>query len=253
MSSDPDARWIDVAGAHLHVTLVGSGPELLLLNGIGAHADMWEPLARRLRATRRLVMIDMPGSGSTPALRRPARMSALAMMVTEALDRLDLPRVDVLGYSWGGALAQQVAHDHPDRVRHLCLVSTTPGWVGRPPALRAALAMLGPARQSSGSAAQRWHESPPSSWGYVQQLYAITGWTSVPWLRRLRARTLILTADDDPLVPAANARLMKILLPNAEVRVAPSGGHLWLLEHADESAALIEKFLDSGELKAADT
>jgi surfactin synthase thioesterase subunit len=78
----------------------------LLLNGIGGNIEMWEPLALRLPG-RQLIMIDMPGTGGSPALRLPLRMSGYATLVVAVLDQLGIERTDVLGYSWGGALAQQ--------------------------------------------------------------------------------------------------------------------------------------------------
>lgn len=258
-----EERWVLAEGSRLRVLLAGRGPDLLLLNGIGAHADMWIPLVSRLASTRRLIMIDMPGAGGSPPLRRPVRMAALAGIVVGVLDELGVHRVDVLGYSWGGALAQQLAHDSAGRVRRLCLVSTTLGWGGVPPSLLGALAMMNPSRipalrrgsppatgrrEGKGSAFRRWNDAPPGFRGYAQQLYAIAGWSSAPWLCAVRSRTLVIVGDEDPLVPVANARLMRALLRDAQVYVAPGGGHFWLLDHALESAALIEDFLASGRL-----
>ena len=264
-----EEKWLDIAGSRVRVLLIGQGPELLLLNGIGAHSGMWEPLVEQLCGTRRLVLLDMPGAGASPPLRRPVRMSSLATLVVGVLDGLALQRADVLGYSWGGALAQQLARDHPHRVDRLCLVSTVPGVGGRPPSLRVAAAMMDPTRFSTRerareaatllyggeyrqddelaeSALQRWHDQPPSKAGYAQQLFAIAGWSSIRWLRQIKSRTLILSGGDDPLVPLRNAHLMTTLLRDATLHIVPNGGHLWLLDHAGEAAAVIEHFLRQG-------
>ncbi len=66
---------------------------------------------------------------------------------------------------------------------------------------------------------------------YVYQLMAALGWTSVPWLRLLRQPTLILAGDDDPIVPAINAKIMHRLIPNSKLYIY-NGGHLGLLTHA---------------------
>ena len=281
MPTASDERWIRVGESRVRVIMTGQGPYLLLLNGIGAHVGMWEPLVARLRDTRRCILLDMPGTkvinyepadmpgtGASPPLRRPMRMASLANVVADVLDGLELHCVDILGYSWGGALAQQFARDHRARVRTLCLVSTVPGVGGKPPPLRVAVAMLSPIRFSARdrtrevaplvyggeyrrdeplgeSALKRWSECPPSKSGYAHQLYAITGWSSLMWLRQIRARTLIIAGDDDPLVPVHNVRLMRRLMPDATVHLEPGGGHLWLLDHADESAAVIEGFLSA--------
>ena len=260
-------RVVTVREARIQVHQYGKGPDLLLLNGIGGHVGMWWPLMMELGGTCTLVMFDAPGAGSTEPLTRPPRMSGLADIVTGILDELELGRVDLLGYSWGGALAQQVAIDAPQRVRRLVLAATVPGVGGVPPPPRVLGAMLSRRRFSTPqrsreaaallyggdyrrgtagpqSALRRWSEHPPTVAGYAQQLYAITGWTSLPWLHRVDASTLILVGEDDPLVPLANARLMARLMRRAELHVVPGAGHLWLLDHAAESASIIEDFLD---------
>lgn len=99
-------RWVDAGEVRIHVRVRGVGPELVMINGIGAGVDIWEPLARRLESTRRLVMVDMPGTGDSPPLRCPVGMSRLAAVLAEVLDVPGIDPADVLGYSWGGALAQ---------------------------------------------------------------------------------------------------------------------------------------------------
>lgn len=258
---------VEPDGGTVRVAIRGQGPLLLMINGLGAHIDTWAPLTRELARTRRLIQFDAPGAGQSPPLPRPMRMSGLAGIVVKLLDELEIAEIDVLGYSWGGALAQQLAHDHPDRVRRLILVSTLPGAGGRPPALRVAAAMLSPERYRSPEHSKRlaatiyggdyravdgqpprklpatWYAHPPSLKGYGQQLFAITGWSSISWLRRITAPTLILSGEDDPLVPSLNPRILARLIRRSEVHLIPGGGHLWLLDHAPQGAALIERFL----------
>jgi pimeloyl-ACP methyl ester carboxylesterase len=261
-----DVHAVRVRDVELKVHRRGAGPPLVMLNGIGGHVGMWEPLARELAGTRTLVMFDAPGSGSSALIRRPSRMSGLAELVVGVLDGLGLDRVDLLGYSWGGALAQQVARDAHRRIRRLVLVATVPGVGGMPPSLRVAATILSPRRFTTparsraaagllyggdyrpdspvrGTALRVWNEQPPSALGYGQQLLAIAGWTSLPWLHLLRPRTLVISGDDDPLVPVLNARLLAGLIRRSRLPLVPGGGHLWLLDHAPESARVIEEFL----------
>ena len=76
----------------------------------------------------------------------------------------------------------------------------------------------------------------PSLRGYLGQLYAISFWTGIPWLRRLRQPTLVLTGDDDPIVPALNGRILAHFIPDSRLHVVPGGGHLFLLERPPRSA-----------------
>ena len=80
--------------------------------------------------------------------------------------------------------------------------------------------------------------------GYFYQMMAAMGWTSLPWLSFLRQPTLILAGDDDPIVPAINAKIMHRLIPHAKLHIY-HGGHLGLLTHAKELTTLIEDFLSA--------
>ena len=118
-----------VGRSELRVAARGEGSTpLLLINGIGAHLDMWEPFARLL-GDRRVIAFDLPGCGESPRSSRPVRMPGLARLVRDLLDALGETQADVLGYSFGGALAQELAHRYPDRVRRLILCGTSPGMV----------------------------------------------------------------------------------------------------------------------------
>jgi pimeloyl-ACP methyl ester carboxylesterase len=81
--------------------------------------------------------------------------------------------------------------------------------------------------------------------GYYYQLIAGMGWTSLPWLPRVRPPTLILAGDDDPIIPLANARIMHRLIPRSELHVY-HGGHLELAADSERLAAVVEGFLNAG-------
>jgi poly(3-hydroxyoctanoate) depolymerase len=171
-----------------------------------------------------------------------------------------------LGVSFGGAVAQELAVRNPHRVRNLILASTMCG-LGGVPGSPVALALLAtPLRYYSPAflrATSRWlygpttdpdglimreqiaarRSRPPTLWGYAGQLYAGVGWSSLPWLHRIQARTLILTGGKDPIVPPANARILAGRIPDATVHVVPDSGHLLLLEQAPQCAELIARFL----------
>jgi len=85
--------------------------------------------------------------------------------------------------------------------------------------------------------------APPSYAGYFHQLFALAGWRSLPWLHRVRHRTLVLAGDDDPIVPIINGFILAWRIPRAHLHVIRRGGHLFLLEEPEESAAIIAEFL----------
>jgi pimeloyl-ACP methyl ester carboxylesterase len=83
----------------------------------------------------------------------------------------------------------------------------------------------------------------PTARGYAAQLYSLAGWTSVPWLPRLRQRTLVLAGDDDPIVPVINGRMLARLIPQAELQIIEGGGYLFVLEDPADIAARVSDFL----------
>ena len=111
---------MNAAGLRLRVSRTGQGHPLLLITGIGANLDMWAPF-ERLVTDRELIAFDTPGVGLSQRPRAPLRMHQLARVVRELMDVLALERADVLGYSFGGALAQELARRSPERVRRLIL------------------------------------------------------------------------------------------------------------------------------------
>ena len=83
----------------------------------------------------------------------------------------------------------------------------------------------------------------PSLRGYLGQLYAISFWTALPWLRRLRHPTLVLAGDDDPIVPALNGRILAHRIPDSRLHIVAGGGHLFLLERPADMARQVADFL----------
>jgi poly(3-hydroxyalkanoate) depolymerase len=266
-AGSPPTELIEVEGLRLRVSVEGHGRPLLLLNGIGASLELLEPFRRGLVKTE-TIAIDVPGAGRSEATRLPRRLSGFARVVIRALDVLGYRAVDVLGVSWGGALAQEVALRHPRRVRKLVLAATTPGWIGVPGHPQALWALATPRRYYSrsyfekvapilyGGAARtnpRLLEEhghlrfirPPTVRGYLWQLMAIWGWSSLPWLHFVDRPTLVLAADDDPIAPLVNSKMIASRLPSARLHVVPGGGHLFIMTHVAEIAPVVERFLGS--------
>jgi poly(3-hydroxyoctanoate) depolymerase len=265
-------RWLTVAGTRLYVREWGEGRPLLLVNGIGANLDMWAQLERELPGVR-VIGFDAPGTGRSATSLVPLSMEVLAAMTELLLERLDYDQVDVLGYSFGGLVAQHLARRAPGRVRRLMLVATTPGWGGVPGSLWALGQMSTPLRYYW----RRYYESvvgdlmggrarddlkfvrhngevrrhsPPTPIGYLWQLLALTSSPgSLGWLSELRADTLVVTGDDDPVMPLANALLLARYIPRARLSVVPGEGHLLLMDDASQALAVIRSFLGASDVR----
>jgi len=258
------SRFVTVDGMRLRVSVQGGGPPLLLVTGFGASLEMWAPFVQAIGG-RETIAFDAPGTGESDLPRRPLRIRHLAGIADRLLDRLGYGRVDVLGVSFGGAVAQQLAFQAPERVGSLVLAATACGLGAIPGSPLALAILLTPHRYYSrrylnlvaphlygGEARRRTAASeqtlavlgrPPGLAGYLLQMVAITGWTSLPFLRRIGQPTLVIAGDDDPIVPLVNGRLLARLIPDARLHVVRGGGHLFLLDRAPESAAIIQEFL----------
>ena len=86
--------------------------------------------------------------------------------------------------------------------------------------------------------------TPPSRSGYVYQLMAMMGWSSLPFLPLLPHETLVLAGDRDNIVPLANAKILKFMIRNAELHVVEDGGHLFVLSKARAVLPVLKSFLD---------
>jgi poly(3-hydroxyalkanoate) depolymerase len=269
-SPTPDivARMVGIGRQHLHVAVrAGRQPPLLLCNGIGANLELFAPVMRALDGVE-TVAFDVPGTGSSPPSPEPMRLRGVAQLVAMMCARLGYQQIDVLGVSWGGLLAQQLAGQYPERVRRLVLVSTGAGATPEtlrisPGALRTMFHLASP---------RRWHDvnymqeiapevyggvfradpgrvretfsgtKQPSFLGYYGQVVAMLGWSSLAWLHRLPQPTLVISGTDDPLVPVASARQLAERIPNARLRLFDDG-HLVLMTRLDEIAPLVRDFV----------
>ena len=237
-------------------------PPLLLFNGIGASIESIAPFLEALNGPE-TIMFDVPGVGGSPAPWLPYRPWMLVRLSARLLEQLGYEQVDVLGVSWGGALAQQFAFQQAKRCRRLVLAATSPGHLMVPGKLTVLLKMATPRRYKDPDYMNKvageiyggaLRESPElvrdhlrhvrwsSDYGYYLQLIAGVGWSSLPWLPFLSQPTLVIAGTDDPIVPVANGRILAALIPDARL-VTIDDGHLFLVTSADKSAEIISEFL----------
>ena len=262
--------FVLVDGHLLRVSIRGEGPPLLLVMGLGGNIEMWDPLERALSGHGiQTIAYDASGTGHSPTRLLPQRMPGLARQAAHLLDALGHPSAYVLGVSYGGAVAQELALGNPHRVRRLVLASTSCGLGGVPGNPLALSLLATPLRYYSPTFLRLTagvlygptitekedllreqinarRARPPTVWGYASQLIAGAGWTSWPWLGRIAAPTLVLAGDHDPIVPPRNARILTRRIPDARLELVPGAGHLLLLDQAERCATLITDFIDRG-------
>jgi poly(3-hydroxyalkanoate) depolymerase len=264
-SAQFDIRMIEVGAQSLRVAIKRGPrgrPPLLLFNGIGANLELAKPFMLALNRTEAIIF-DVPGVGASPLPPSPYRPSSIAGLAAKLLSQLGHQRADIAGVSWGGGMAQQFAHQNYDMCRKLVLVATSPGALMVPGSPRVLWKMATRRRYVDKDFVRRvapeiyggaFRKNPElieayagamagaSDRGYLYQVLAMTGWTSLPWLWSLKQPTLILAGSDDPIVPIINARVMARIMPNARLEILDDG-HLFLVTRPAESAAIIERFL----------
>lgn len=255
------AHWSPSQGASLH-------RPLLFFNGIGANLELIAPMAE-LMSDRDIITFDMPGIGGSPDPVLPYRPWMMARVANKILTDLGFhDEVDVMGISWGGAMAQQFALQYQKRTHKLVLVATTAGMLMVPGKWSALSKMVDPRRYTDpdfmlknfqtlyggvtkNEKAHTARITPPSAAGYFNQMFAMLGWSSAPFLPFLRVKTLILMGDDDNIVRPVNGQILKMLIPNARMQTIKGGGHLFLMTHSDQTIGLIEDFLGEDEVPIA--
>jgi poly(3-hydroxyalkanoate) depolymerase len=236
------------------------------MNGLGSRLEVLQPLVDQLPPELEVIRFDVPGVGGSPAPVLPYNYAMLASLVGALVRTLGHDKVDVLGFSWGGGLAQQFAVTQARRCRRLVLAATGTGAVMVPARPTVLARMLTPrrhrdpayARRIAGElyggtmrehpeqagAVLRAHAQSGSTRGYLYQLLAIGGWTSLAALRLIRQPTLVLSGDDDPLIPKVNAQILARGIPHARLHLY-RGGHLALVTEAAELAPVVDAFLSS--------
>ena len=239
---------------------------ILFFNGIGANIEAMAPMAELLD-DRDFITFDMPGIGGSPDPVVPYNAILMSRIAALLLDRFEMSVVDVMGVSWGGAMAQQFALQNPARINKLILCATSAGMVMVPGNPAALVKMADPRRYIDPDFMAKHFKTlyggmvgnksehisritPPSKTGYFYQLMAMMGWTSAPFLPFLKTETLIMMGDDDQIVPLANGKFLNFLIPNSELFVVKNGGHLFLVSHVEESITAIRAFLDRDAGKA---
>jgi pimeloyl-ACP methyl ester carboxylesterase len=251
---------------------------LVLLQHFRGNLDNWDPaLIDALAAHRRVVTFDNVGVGATTGS-TPNTVEAMAHGAIAFLEAMELQRVDLLGFSIGSFVAQEIALIRPDLLRRVVLASSAPqgaagmhGWapevigaVGTPETTPQAYISVffaptdtsrGAGQQAAGRifGSRTTDRDEPTTWQTRQAQYdAVCAW-GIPThslLQRVAAIDLpvfVCNGDSDPMILPRYSYLLAGLLPDARVKIYPDSAHGFLFQHHGEFAADVNTFLaDAG-------
>jgi pimeloyl-ACP methyl ester carboxylesterase len=253
----------------LYYEVVGEGPPVCLINGYRLSSAAWpSPFIARLAARCSVVAFDNRGTGRSDMPDDGYEFGNQARDVIGLLDDLRLPRVHLLGFSMGGAIAQEVAIRHADRVDRLVLFATFCGgaWAEPTPLSVISRILVTDGLSPEEAARQSWPvtyspdylaanadeveqqmrrelDYPTPTFVARRQTEALRKFDSYRRLPHIRAATLVATGTHDVLVRPRNSAILASRIPNARLETLADLGHRAIWEAPEEMAELIGDFL----------
>jgi 3-oxoadipate enol-lactonase len=244
-----------------------AGEVVLLLHGLGATGESWLlQIPALIQAGYRAVAPDAPGFGGSTRPMAKTTIAQMASPMASLLRSLGIGAADVVGLSMGGTLALQLALDHPERVKHLVLVSTFAHLrMGNPVllpyyAVRILLVLLfGPRAQASGVARRVFPNDDQERMrqalieqvamadvrSYRGAMRALAAFDVRGRLGEIRNPTLVVSGDRDSTVAPAAQREVQLGIRGAQQLIVRGGGHAVNVDHAEEFNRILLKFLGS--------
>jgi pimeloyl-ACP methyl ester carboxylesterase len=270
--ADFDSQFIEINGLSVHVKTMGQGqPVFVLLHGFGASLYSWQAVMAPLSQHGTVIAFDRPAFGLTERPltwegQNPYGLEAQVALTVGVLDHFDVQQAILVGHSAGGTVSMKTALAHPERVSALVLVdpavysrSVAPAWVRlliKTPQMR----RLGPlfARQIQARGPEMielaWHNPAllqPEMIEVYKKPLQVENWDKALWEFTLASRpsglaehlneftlpVLVITGDDDRIVPTADSLWLASVLPNAELVVITDAGHV---PHEERPAAFMD-------------
>ena len=252
-----EERTVEVGPVTARMLVGGTGDPLLFLHGAGGL--MWDPFLDGLAASHTVYAVHHPGSGEADDLSHLPGIWELVLFYDELLDALGLDRVTVVGHSFGGMVATELAANSPRRVARLVLIAPIGLWrdehpipdiAGIPPADLPGLVLADP----SGPLAQALVVPADDQQAQFEAAMRMASILHFIWpipdkgldrrIHRVAAPTLLVWGEADRLVDPSYGDVFARLLRDARLVTVPDAGHLPHLENPEPVAEAVHTFLD---------
>ncbi len=247
----------------------GKGDPILLINGYSQAMDNWDPtLLERLASNHTVIIFDNRGIGNTTSGEKGFSITQFANDTASLLDVLEIKQIDVLGYSMGGIIAQELALNHPDRVGKLIIYASTCGG-GKE--FTISQDVINTLSNGTGTAMERierlldlffpeeWRNENPnylkdltkttetiSNKTLDQQIEAIFNWTGVcSNLKNITQPTLVIVGTDDVIASPVNSLLITEQIPGAWLVQIKGGGHGLMYQYPEKFSSILLTFLST--------
>jgi len=246
----------------LHFSERGSGPPLLLVHGLMVTGEMFEPVIARFATRHRVIVPDLRGHGRSRGLPPPYTAAQLASDLARLLDHLDIDSTAVLGYSQGGAIAQQLVLEHPNRCERLVLACTYAfNMATTRERIEGHLApllirVLGMRRLADLVVSQSMLHLDKERANWLASLLAdqdhklmLTAWNetmafdSRKRLAEIRCPTLVIAGSNDQGVPIHHARMLHDGIHGSQLVIIDGADHALIWTHTDKFIQVTEEFL----------
>jgi len=221
-------QHITIENHSIYVETSGQGKPILMINGLGGDPKVLENIRRNL-LDYQIITYDPPGVGKSSDIFWPLKMKDHAIIAHSVLETFGIERATIFGVSWGGAVAQEIAVNHPEVIHKLILVSTMPG-----PFLITSPSVL----------FNRYIKTLTGTKTEWLQIGSLLSWSSLFKLGNINSPTLILNGTDDSLVLPYNAYLLNLLIPNSTLKLIEDQDHWLVVNGADEISSMINNFID---------
>jgi len=250
----------------LHVVREGQGAPLMFLTGLGGRAEFWAPQFAQFRETRDCIGFDHRKTGDSMPSDVTTTVQVLAEDALRLIDVLGIERLDIIGHSLGGAIAQHLAVFHPERVKKLVLSAS---WCGPTPYFLELFALRKRVLRDCGPRDYLLQGNllgNPAWWNFenhhkmtagiearlasfagveveCERMDAVTSHDLRGRVGEIAAETLVVCAWDDAITPINLSWELRDLIPGAKIEALSGGGHFAPVTVPDEWAADVKVFL----------